>query len=52
MKSPTREDLEAAANAYFDGLVDYHTWRLLKGVALTTLLGVGTELTLAAKATW
>lgn len=25
--------------------VDVHTWRLLKGIALSTLLGVGTELT-------
>jgi type IV secretion system protein VirB10 len=25
--------------------VDFHTWRLLKGIALSTLLGVGTELT-------
>jgi type IV secretion system protein VirB10 len=25
--------------------VDFHTWRLLQGVALSTLLGVGTELT-------
>ncbi|HVT25472.1 MAG TPA: TrbI/VirB10 family protein [Rhizomicrobium sp.] len=24
--------------------VDYHTWRLIKGVALSTLLGVGTQL--------
>jgi type IV secretion system protein VirB10 len=24
--------------------VDYHTWRLLKGIGLTTLLGVGTQL--------
>ena len=24
--------------------VDFHTWRLLKGIALSTLLGVGTEL--------
>jgi type IV secretion system protein VirB10 len=26
--------------------VDFHTWSLLKGVALATLLGVGSELTL------
>jgi len=26
--------------------VDYHSWRLLKGVALSTLLGVGTELSI------
>lgn len=25
--------------------VDFHTWRLIKGIALATLLGVGTELT-------
>jgi type IV secretion system protein VirB10 len=25
--------------------VDYHTWQLLKGVALSTLLGVGTQVT-------
>lgn len=25
--------------------VDFHTWRLLQGIALSTLLGVGTELT-------
>lgn len=25
--------------------VDFHTWRLLKGIALSTLLGVGTEIT-------
>ena len=28
--------------------VDFHTWRLLKGVALSTLLGVGTELSLGS----
>ena len=26
--------------------VDYHTWRLLRGIGLSTLLGVGTQLTL------
>lgn len=26
--------------------VDYHTWRLLKGIALSTLLGLGSELSL------
>lgn len=25
--------------------IDFHTWRLLQGIALSTLLGVGTELT-------
>ena len=28
--------------------VDYHTWELLKGIALSTLLGVGTELSLSS----
>lgn len=28
--------------------VDFHTWRLLKGIALSTLLGVGTELALGS----
>ena len=28
--------------------VDVHTWTLLKGVALSTLLGVGTQLTLGS----
>jgi type IV secretion system protein VirB10 len=27
--------------------VDYHTWRLLKGVTLSTLLGVGTQLSVS-----
>ena len=26
--------------------VDFHTWQLLRGIGLSTLLGVGTELTL------
>ncbi len=29
--------------------VDYHTWALLKGVALSTLLGVSTQLTLSGE---
>ena len=29
--------------------VDFHTWRLLKGIALSTLLGVGTELSLGSE---
>lgn len=29
--------------------VDSHTWRLLKGIALSTLLGVGTQLTFGSK---
>jgi type IV secretion system protein VirB10 len=28
--------------------VDFHTWRLLKGIGLATLLGVGTELSLGS----
>jgi len=37
---------DAAGYAGLSDRVDYHSWRLLKGVALSTLLGVGTELTL------
>lgn len=43
------ENLPASDMAGYAGLedeVDFHTWRLVKGVALATLLGVGTELTL------
>ncbi len=29
--------------------VDYHTWALIKGVAISTLLGVGTELSLSGQ---
>ena len=32
--------------AGLSGKVDFHTWTLLKGVVLSTLLGVGTELTI------
>ena len=42
------ENLPATDTAGYAGLkneVDYHTWRLITGVALSTLLGVGTELT-------
>ncbi len=42
------DNLPATDAAGYAGLadkVDFHTWRLLKGVALSTLLGVGTELT-------
>jgi type IV secretion system protein VirB10 len=41
------DNLPATDPAGYSGLsdkVDYHTWRLLKGVVLSTLLGVGTEL--------
>ncbi|MDZ5696717.1 TrbI/VirB10 family protein [Chelativorans sp. M5D2P16] len=42
------DNLPATDTAGYTGLedeVDFHTWRLLKGIALATLLGVGTELT-------
>ena len=37
---------DAAGYAGLEDEVDPHAWRLLKGVALATLLGVGTELSL------
>lgn len=37
---------DAQGYAGLEDGVDYHTWKLLKGVALSTLLGVGTELSL------
>jgi type IV secretory pathway VirB10-like protein len=37
---------DAAGYAGLEDEVDFHTWQLIKGVALATLLGVGTELTL------
>jgi type IV secretion system protein VirB10 len=43
------ENLPATDTAGYAGLedkVDYHTWALLKGVVLSTMLGVGTELSL------
>jgi type IV secretion system protein TrbI len=36
---------DAAGYAGLEDAVDLHTWRLIKGIALATLLGVGTELT-------
>lgn len=42
------DNLPAADAAGYAGLedgVDYHSWQLVKGVVLSTLLGVGTELT-------
>jgi len=42
------DNLPAIDTAGYAGLhdkVDFHTWRLLKGIALSTILGVGTELT-------
>jgi type IV secretion system protein TrbI len=35
---------DAAGHAGLEDEVDFHTWRLIKGIALATLLGVGTEL--------
>ncbi|WP_082554898.1 TrbI/VirB10 family protein [Caulobacter sp. Root1455] len=37
---------DAGGYAGLSDKVDFHTWRLLKGVAMSTLLGVGTELSL------
>jgi type IV secretion system protein VirB10 len=45
------DNLPATDAAGYVGLkdeVDYHTWQLLKGVALSTLLGVGAELGLGS----
>jgi len=42
------ENLPATDTAGYAGLedqVDYHSWQLLTGIALSTLLGIGTELT-------
>jgi type IV secretion system protein TrbI len=39
---------DSAGYAGVEDGVDFHTWRLLKGIALSTLLGVGTELTLGS----
>lgn len=36
---------DAAGYAGLEGDVDYHTWTLLEGVAMSTLLGVGTQVT-------
>jgi type IV secretion system protein TrbI len=36
---------DAAGYAGLEDEVDFHTWQLIKGIALATLLGVGTELT-------
>jgi type IV secretion system protein VirB10 len=37
---------DAAGYAGLEDEVDFHTWRVIKGIALATLLGVGTELSL------
>ena len=45
------DNLPATDTAGYAGLedeVDYHTWRLIKGIAVATLLGVGTELSLGS----
>ncbi|MCD1594480.1 MULTISPECIES: TrbI/VirB10 family protein [Thalassospira] len=39
---------DASGYAGLEDEVDYHTWQLLKGISLATLLGVGTELTLGS----
>ncbi len=42
------DNLPATDTAGYAGLedeVDYHTWTLLKGIAMSTLLGVGTQAT-------
>jgi type IV secretion system protein VirB10 len=44
------ETLPATDVAGYAGLedeVDFHTWQLLKGVALATLIGVGTQLSIS-----
>jgi type IV secretion system protein VirB10 len=45
------DNMPAADPSGYAGLedeVDFHTWRLLEGIALSTLLGVGTELSLGS----
>jgi type IV secretion system protein VirB10 len=45
------DNLPATDTEGYAGLedgVDYHTWTLLKGVALSTLLGIGTQLSLGS----
>ena len=46
------DNLPATDTAGYAGLedeVDYHTWALLKGVAMSTLLGVGTQVTFGSQ---
>lgn len=46
------DNVPAADLAGYSGLedkVDFHGWRLLKGIALSTLLGIGTELSLGSE---
>ena len=40
---------DAAGYAGFEDEVDFHTWRLIKGVVLATLLGVGTQLSFGSE---
>lgn len=40
---------DAAGYAGLEDAVDFHTWQLVKGVALSTLLSVGTELSLGGE---
>lgn len=40
---------DAAGYAGLADKVDFHTWTLLKGIGLATLLGVGTELTISGE---
>lgn len=45
------DNAPAADLAGYSGLedkVNFHEWRLLKGIALSTLLGIGTELSLGS----
>jgi type IV secretory pathway VirB10-like protein len=40
---------DAAGYAGLEDMVDFHTWTLLKGAAITTLLGVGANLTFTSE---
>jgi len=43
------DNLPATDTAGYAGLqdkVDFHTWQLLKGVAMSTLLGIGTQISI------
>lgn len=41
--------MERSASAGLEDKVDFHEWRLLKGIALSTLLGLGSELSLGGE---
>lgn len=46
------ENLPATDTSGYSGLedqVDFHTWQLIKGVAISTLLGVGSELAISGQ---